>query len=361
MRVLHLTDRSSERGGADCHLRSVLLDLGRDCELFLAVGREDGSAAAPCDYAVISGLAATQAVPIGVDLDRVYQRFEPDLVHLHNVMNPRALAWAADRRALMTVQDHRAFCPGRGKLTSTGAPCPGPMSERRCAPCFDDRDYFERLLALTYDRLTEIKRLAAVTVLSSYMKEELVAVGLDAHRVRVIPPFVDGLDPEAAPTGPPCVLFAGRLTDAKGIDDAIYAWRCSGGDLPLVFAGTGPARGRLESEGHEVLGWIPHAELAGVYRRAAALLMPSRWQEPFGIVGLEAATLGVPVIAYDSGGVRDWHSGNAGLVPLGDVDALARALEVSLAREMPALVPKGFSRAIAMQQLRTLYEDLLER
>ena len=35
--------------------------------------------------------------------------------------------------------------------------------------------------------------------------------------------------------------------------------------------------------------------------------MPSRWQEPFGIVGLEALTLGTAVAAWDSGGVREWH------------------------------------------------------
>ena len=148
---------------------------------------------------------------------------------------------------------------------------------------------------------------------------------MSAERIDAIPPFVHGLDGPTAPAGPACVLFAGRLSEAKGVQDAVEAWRLSGLALPLVFAGTGPLRAKLTAERFEVLGWVPHADLAAVYQRAQALLMPSRWQEPFGIAGLEAACLGVPVVAYRSGGIPERHPGD-GLVEWGDVPALARAL-----------------------------------
>ena len=49
-------------------------------------------------------------------LDELAASFRPDVVHAHNMMNPVVLAWAARRRdTLLTVQDHRYFCPTRGK------------------------------------------------------------------------------------------------------------------------------------------------------------------------------------------------------------------------------------------------------
>jgi glycosyltransferase involved in cell wall biosynthesis len=194
-------------------------------------------------------------------------------------------------------------------------------------------------------------------VLSRYMRDELAAAGVPAARIAVVPPFVHGLDAAAPAGGPPCVLFAGRLAAAKGVRDAVEAWRASGVDLPLVFAGTGPLRSALEREGFAVLGWVPHAGLAAVYRRAAALVLPSRWQEPFGIVGLEAMTLGTPVAAWRSGGVAEWHPGGPLLVEWGDVQALAGALRraTSGPRAHP---PGGFDPARLMGRLLALYDSV---
>jgi len=187
------------------------------------------------------------------------------------------------------------------------------------------------------------------------MKSELESAGVDARRVVVIPPFVHGLDTHARPDGPPCVLFVGRLSPMKGVDDVLAAWRLSGLGLPLVFAGTGPDRGRLEAAGAEVLGWVDRPTLARLYRRAAALVMPSRWQEPFGIVGLEALTLGTPVAAWESGGVSEWYAG-PGLVEWGDVAGLGRALrEAAGARAGP---PRGFEKERLMEQLMRVYEEV---
>jgi glycosyltransferase involved in cell wall biosynthesis len=182
------------------------------------------------------------------------------------------------------------------------------------------------------------------------MKDELSAVGVPAERVAVVPPFVHGLDAGAEADGPPCVLFAGRLTAAKGVREAVEAWRGSGLGLPLVLAGTGPLRAELEAAGLTVLGWVPHAALAALYRGARALVMASRWQEPFGIVGLEATTMGTPVAAWCSGGVAEWHSGGGLLAPWGYVDALARAVrEAALGPR--AVAPDGFEPGDLMQRL----------
>ena len=320
----------------------------------LAAGFDDGSVQAPTPTEIVPGLEARAARD--VTLDTLLKRHAPDRLHLHNVVNPLALEQAAARGALLTIQDHRFFCPGRGKLTGAGEVCDQPMSATTCARCFDDARYFDQVLSLTRRRLDAARGMAAITVLSDYMKRELVRAGVEARRVHVIPPFVDGLDQAATPAGPPCALFVGRLVEAKGVRDAIAAWRSSRVRLPLVLAGTGSLRAALEGEQHqdiELRGWVPHHQLAALYARARVLIFPPRWQEPFGIVGLEALFMGVPVAAWQSGGVREWFPGTT-LPGWGDVDALAELICASAERSGEAA--EGFDRDLLMERLIALYD-----
>ena len=350
MRILHLADRLSDRGGADLALLGLLDALSDRHEMHLAVGRDDGVAPPPCPVIVVPGLdSRTRA---GAEIDPLLARLRPDLIHVHNVVNPAVLEWAADRDAVMTVQDHRFFCPGRGKWKADGRACGDAMDRTVCADCFDDPTYFEDMLALTAERLEPLKRMR-LTVLSAYMQSELVQVGIPAERITVVPPVAYGLDLEAQADGPPRVLFVGRLVEAKGIRDAIEAWRRSGLKLPLVVAGTGPLRRQVEAEGVEVLGWLDRRRLSAAYRRASVVLMPSRWQEPFGIVGLEALTLGTPVVAWDSGGVREWHPGDELLVPWGDVDGLAGALDIAPGHAVDP--PEAFGYHLLTRSLESVY------
>lgn len=357
MRVAVVADRCSRRGGADQHLLDVLARLAGDARiegLELFVGVDDGTARAPCPRHVVAGIDARVAQPLAAPLE--LSGFE--VVHLHNVVNPWLLERAADWPALATVQDHRPFCPGQGKLDGAGAVCARRFSAELCSPCLGDSDYAARMVRLTERRLAALAGLRRVVVLSSYMKRELQTVGLPAERIAVIPPFVDvaSLDSSAESPVEPCVLFVGRLVAAKGVDDAIAAHDASGSELPLIFAGTGSQRQRLERLGQRVTGWLDRAALGAHYRAARALVLPSRWQEPFGIVGLEALSLGVPVAAYDSGGVAEWHPGSTqGLVPWGDVEELGRAL-ATLLRDSPRVEPPlAFGARAQMGKLLELY------
>jgi rhamnosyl/mannosyltransferase len=125
------------------------------------------------------------------------------------------------------------------------------------------------------------------------------------------------------PTGTPMVLFAGRLSHEKGVDVLVEATRDLEG-IELVVAGDGPERELVP----DALGFVPHAELQELYRRAAMLVVPSH-SEGFGMVALEAMSHGVPVIATNVGGLR-WlvEDGETGLVVRpGDASALRAAIE----------------------------------
>ena len=359
MRILHLADRLTDRGGAYTWMLGVLGGLREEGhDVRLGVGSVEGRVAAPCPVDVELGLASRTPAP--VDLDPLVRAFAPDVVHVHNLMNPVALEWAAGRRdALLTVQDHRFFCPGRGKWTLDGHECREPLARETCAPCFESDSYLQEIHALTERRLAAARRMTAITVLSRYMREELVNGGVAPTRVSVVPPFVHGLDHDAVPDGPPCVLFVGRLAAAKGVEEAVEAWRRSGVDLPLVVAGTGPLREELRAQASrapgppiDVLGWVDRVRLSSLYRRARALVLPSRWQEPFGIAGIEAFSFGVPVAAWESGGVSEWHPG-IGLVPWGDVNSLAQAIAGAVTRRI--ILPPRFPLEETLGRLLVLY------
>ncbi len=110
--------------------------------------------------------------------------------------------------------------------------------------------------------------------------------------------------------------FVGRMTSVKGGHLAIKA--CArlkgsvGKAITLDLVGDGPERlgwehlARTCDVPANFHGWLGTEGRDEVLRRACALLLPSVWPEPFGLVGLEAARLGVPTVAFRAGGVTDW-------------------------------------------------------
>src|SRR5687767_15427951 len=133
MRVLHLSDRLSLRGGAHRHLRGIVDWLARHGhDVQVAAGADEGAGLA-CPTSLVPGLEARSDA--AVDLQPLMDSFRPDVVHLHTVVNPCVLEWAQGRRALLTVQDHRYFCPGKGKWTLSGEVCSVAMSEEACRAC----------------------------------------------------------------------------------------------------------------------------------------------------------------------------------------------------------------------------------
>jgi glycosyltransferase involved in cell wall biosynthesis len=147
---------------------------------------------------------------------------------------------------------------------------------------------------------------------------------LGAGEVRVIPSGIDLPAEIGEEARPPEVLYAGRLSVEKGIEELVEA--TSG--MRLVVAGDGPLRRRVPA----AVGFVPHDELQRLYARAAIVACPSR-REGFGVACLEAMAHARPVVATAVGGLRDLVvDGETGLlVPPRDPAALRAALERLLA------------------------------
>jgi glycosyltransferase involved in cell wall biosynthesis len=143
------------------------------------------------------------------------------------------------------------------------------------------------------------------------------------------------------------LLYVGRVVEQKGVATAIEALAQlpEAAELRIVGEGDPGYRGALEDTaarlgvGSRVVFEQPRPreELIAVYRWADAVVFPVRWEEPWGLVPLEAMALGRPVVATGRGGSGDYllDGGNTLLFAPGDASALARALD-ALSRD-PAL------------------------
>ncbi len=385
LKVLFAADRLSARGGADRHLLGIL-DRLRDrpgVKTLLAVGFDDGSLpenekerTGPrvrlkgLDRSGLGGRGRKAALE---RLEDLAASFKPDLIHLQNIMDPAIIRCAAGiGPGLATIQDHRFFCPGRGKLTSEGRPCTVPMGPG-CLSCFADPDYGQRMSELTRTRLEALKGLKKILVLSDYMGQELARAGLDPGSIRTLPPFVHALEepPRANVSG--YHLLACRLVERKGVRLALEAARMLRGPLGLVVAGDGPLAGEVRAAAVRGLvryqGWADRKRMGELLHGAASLWLPGLWAEPFGIVGLEALALGVPVISTRVGGVAQWfREGENGLaVAPGDPAGLAaaadrlagdRALASELSRRGRKGVLEKFRPESLMDALMNTYSEI---
>ncbi len=179
------------------------------------------------------------------------------------------------------------------------------------------------------------------------------------------------------------ILHVARLVEVKGTRHLLRAFARLGGEAELVIIGDGPLRRSLAAEAVALgiaarvrfLGALPQAEVLAWMRQAAMLVLPSVRTgtgriEGLGMVGLEAAATGVPVIGSDIGGIPEAViDGETGfLVPERDHEGLAARIEglladASLRQRMGAaarrLVEQKFDLVTQTRVLETLYDEAL--
>jgi len=203
------------------------------------------------------------------------------------------------------------------------------------------------LYANQRSRAKVLEGLAATVVASEYMRQVYVEHGALDGEVHVLPYPAEGV-PDRAPPPPSQsynrVLFLGRLTSGKGCARAVQATaRCQralGRALHLTVAGDGPELVRSQRFAKRLgvetnfVGWVGPDRRLELLREADVLIVPSLWPEPFGMVGIEAASVGLPAVAYAVGGIVDWlRPGQTGELADGtgfELRPLAAALERAL-------------------------------
>jgi glycogen(starch) synthase len=172
------------------------------------------------------------------------------------------------------------------------------------------------------------------------------------------------MPPTPLPFDAPRILCLGRVVEDKGFDVALEAWAAIQARFPqarLLIAGDGPARTHLERQTLalniasrvDFLGWVSPDDVPALINSVTMMVVPSRWQEAFGLVALQAAQLARPVVASRVGGLAEVVShGETGiLVDADDARALAEAI-ASLLEEPERAIHYGLN---GRNRARTLF------
>jgi glycosyltransferase involved in cell wall biosynthesis len=180
-----------------------------------------------------------------------------------------------------------------------------------------------------------LRQARAVIAASATLADQARALG--ARNVRVVPAGVSHPELVAEPAEPPHVLFAGRLSEEKGILDFLAATE----GLPRVIVGDGPLRSAVP----DAVGFVPPSAIGAYYERAAVVCVPYR-REGYGMVAREAMAYGRPVVATQVGGLAELEGAGVLLVPPRDATALREAV-AGLLDDAPVRRSRGEAARLA--------------
>ena len=279
-------------------------------------------------------------------LRKCIEDYGPDVAHIRGIyhhLSPSIL-WELKRQGipvLYHLNDFKILCPTYN-LVSDGRPCescrggayfhilskgcyPGPRSS---AVVLAAEAYLHKWLR-SYERCVDL-----FLAPSEFVRGKLIAAGYPKERVEVLPhfqalPAEDELVPEEG-----YVLYFGRLSREKGLSELLRAMvRLP--HIPLVIAGDGPERVRLEALARELslnkvlfAGMVQGTRLEQLIAKCSFSVFPSHAYETLGKSILESYAWGRPVVASDLGSRRELveHGVTGLLYPPGDREELAHSI-----------------------------------
>jgi glycogen(starch) synthase len=216
----------------------------------------------------------------------------------------------------------------------------------------------------------------AVLVITPRLHRLLLSDGVDENSVHVIPPgvnpslFEGPFEDPFSGVGKPRVLFVGRLAPQKGVGTLVEAaGLLEDPGAQILLVGDGPERKALERKSERLsvadrlhfVGFFAHERLPAVLAHADLLVLPSLYEE-LGTVLLEAMQAALPIVASKTGGIPDVIEDgvNGLLVPPGDPEALARAIDRVLAdRKLARRLSEGVQERVKDYDWEVLAERVL--
>jgi len=329
MKILRITSLGFESGGAENGI--VLTDRElrkRGIEVRVLSsnrGREEGTFFADYTFTALSTHSFVLRALFRVfyptayrEVKRVLREYKPDVIQLHTMyeLSPSVLFALKGYPTVVTVhgaEDYfmglltwafpkHFFVEGAEEFTKENLNIQGKFHYLFHKYCV----YPVYAVGLRYTD--------TFLVMSEYMKELLAKEG---KRAIVIPNATELFAYSKISAAAANLLYVGRLEKIKGVQvaiDALVQVREKRGDATLTIAGTGPYEHVLKDKVRELglgehvhfVGHVNRDRLYELYCEATVLLIPSLWPEPFGKVGIEAMSVGRPVVASDVGGVREW-------------------------------------------------------
>jgi glycosyltransferase involved in cell wall biosynthesis len=221
-------------------------------------------------------------------------------------------------KIIQYLHNYRFSCVN-GMFLNQGEPCyrciRGNFWPAFLTACWRSNRWASGIAGIALTRLRRLFSSINIWVaISEAQKRHHIEMGISAERIRVVPHFLDApinVRPDVPEDG--YFLFLGRLSAEKGLFQLLHGWRLlKTGTSKLVIAGDGPERSRLENvcrenglKNVEFRGFVAARDQNALWQGARALIVPSIWEEPFGLVVLEAWAHGRPALVANRGGLPE--------------------------------------------------------
>ncbi|MBQ0799822.1 MAG: glycosyltransferase family 4 protein [Porticoccaceae bacterium] len=247
------------------------------------------------------------------------RQYEPDIVHIHNffpLLTPSIYDACIDAGVpvVQTLHNYRTMCPG-GLLMRDGKVCEkcikGSAYQAVLHGCYRESAIgslaVARMVAKHRSMGTWQHKVNRFIALTEFAKNKFIEAGFPEHKIAVKSNFVvdAGLSEDVNPNKAGA-LFVGRLSQEKGMETLLNAWRSL--NVSLRVAGAGPLEGELANltgDKVEALGMLNQDSVRKEMGQAAFLVMPSECYEGFPMVLVEAFSQGLPIIASRLGGMAE--------------------------------------------------------
>lgn len=346
MKVLLVHNRYQQRGGEDAVVEAESSLLRRRG---IEVERLDA------DNDAIQGLAAkirtswnqfAGSSDMRARVDDALRAFQPDVVHVHNWFPTVSASIfrqckSAGIPVVHTIHNYRLLCVG-ATLFREGHVCEDCIGTTLRLPGIRHGCYRGSATGSAAATAGMLAHWAAGTwrhsvdqyiALTEFSRGKLVEGGLPAEKISVKPNFVEP-EPEPGSGDGGYFLYAGRLTEEKGVRLLLDCWRNGPGPAPLWIAGDGPLQDEVRHAAATLknvrwLGMKSGNEVMALMQRAKAILCPSLWYEGMPRVVIESLAVGTPVVASNIGGYPEMVvDGECGvLFRPGDGGELLRRIE----------------------------------
>ncbi len=316
---------------------------------------------------------------------KIIERERPDLAHFYNtsLISPSPIIACLKNKipTIKTFNDYEHVCPDSSK-TKHSKFCQKEMSLLNCLTCERSNVKPSLPIVLYYNyvikhfELNIFRKIHCISIckiiqsalLQSNIKSTLIYQSIDI------------------PENPPKlnftknILYAGRLSKEKGVKYLIYAMKNVVEDFPkakLLIAGEGKERKYLEyltkslglKKNVEFLGWLNKDQLKELYKNIDFIVLPSIWQEPFGLTGLEAMSYGRPAIAFNVGGISEYidNGKNGFLIDVFNFNELSEKIKELLTNEKKLKEfslssikkSKEFSNEIFYKKIKEFYSKVI--
>lgn len=248
-------------------------------------------------------------------------RIRPTIAHFHSIhpqISPSAYA-ACQKMGVPvvhTLHNYRYVCPG-ALLQRKGRPCEDCLGHlpfnalvHRCyRESFAATGSVVWMIVFNRLRRTLITKVNSFIALTGFAKSRFVAGGFPGERIVIKPNFL--LNPiELSDKHRSYGVFAGRISEEKGLRTLLSAWRIVKG-VTLKILGDGPLRKELECQARderinvEFMGAVSGDKVLSVMQGALFVLVPSECYEGFPMAILEAYACATPVIASRIGSLAE--------------------------------------------------------